>query len=85
MVKNVNIINNIKEFLYDKNYFISLFDNNVHLFNYEKITKLSKKFMSFSFTNFNIIIDGNELIVDKLLNKEIVISGNIKNIGISYE
>lgn len=82
----MNLVNNLKNFLYDKNYFISIFDNSLHLYGYEKIVKFSSSELIFVFDGFNIHVKGDGFLVKKMLNNEVLISGNIKNFEIiNYE
>ena len=37
----MKMINNIKSFLYDKDYFINVFDNYVYVFNYQDLNHFS--------------------------------------------
>lgn len=81
----MNLINNIKNFLYDKDYFISLFDNSLHLYGYDKIIKFDSEVLVFKIKNFFLSVEGDNLLVNKMLENEILISGVIKNLSVTYE
>ncbi len=81
----MNFINNIKSFLYDENYFISIYDDKVHIYSFEKILKFSKNELIFKFSNFNITLKGEKLIINKMLKNEVLISGIIKSLNVIYE
>lgn len=81
----MNIKNNITNFLYDKNYFISVYENSLYLFNYYDLVTLAKKEIIVRFTDFQIKIEGEDLYIAKLLPKEMLIKGKFKNIGWVYE
>lgn len=85
MVMNLNLINNIKNFLYDKDYFISVFDSNIHLYGYEKITKFNESELEFKFKDFYLNIKGEKFLIRKMLSNEILISGIVKNFNKIYE
>lgn len=76
----MHIKDNICNFIYDKEYFINIYQNYLHVFNYEKIISLEKTQIIFLFANFKLIVIGEDFHVLKMLNKEILIKGNIKEI-----
>ena len=39
----MNIFNSLSSFLYDKNYFIALFENEIYVYNYKDIILLKEK------------------------------------------
>jgi hypothetical protein len=82
-VKKLHIKDNIKNFLYDQQYFINVYDNYIHLFNYEKIDLFSKDKIIFTFANFRLIIKGKDFYICKMLKKEILIKCNL--LEISFE
>ncbi len=81
---NMKIVNNIKNFLYDKNYFITIYDNYIHLFNYEKIIKFSKDELIFIFSEFKLTLKGENLLIRQMLKNEVLIIGKIKSFNIIY-
>lgn len=81
----MNILNNIKNFLYDRNYFIGFYKENIYIFNYIAIPIFSDQEIKISFEEFNIMLKGNNLKIIKMEDKELLINGNVKNIGINYE
>lgn len=81
----MHIKDNLINFLYDKNYFINIYDSYIYIFNYEKLISLSTELIILKLKNFNIEIKGNKLYITKMLPKEILIKGSIKNVGFTYE
>lgn len=81
----MHIKDNLINFLYDKNYFINIYDNYIYIFNYEKLITLSTELIELKLEKFNIEIKGNKLYIKKMLPKEILIKGTIKNVGFIYE
>lgn len=71
-------------FLYDKEYFITMYNNYVYIFNYLSILELSREVIILKLSKFNLRIEGNNLYIKKLLSKELLIEGLIKNVGITY-
>lgn len=78
----MKIIDNIKSFLYDKDYFINIFDKYIHVFNYLDLNHFSDEQISLKMENFNLIINGKELIIVKMMEKELLIQGIIEGIQI---
>ncbi len=71
---------NIKSFLYDKDYFISLFDNYVYVFNYVDLLHFSQKEINLQVETFKVAIIGQNLSIVKMMEKEILIEGNIEQV-----
>ncbi len=81
----MNLINNIKDFLYDQKYFISFFNEQIHLFNFVEIKKFTDLKIEFSFEKFDILIEGEKLVITKMLKNEVLVKGNIKSLLFIYE
>ena len=73
----MKIVNNIRNFLEDKEYYIDIFDNKLHAFNYLKLLKLSDSEIILKFEKFLLEIKGNNLKVRQMNNVEILLSGDI--------
>ena len=72
-------------FLYDKKYFINIYDECIHVFNYEELISLSSNKIELKFSNFKLVIDGDNLFINKMFPNELLIKGIIKNVGFIYE
>lgn len=83
--EEMNIRNTMLNFLYDKDYFISLYENHIHIYNYEELIDINETHVIFKFTNFTLNIDGDSLFITKLLPNEVLIKGHIQNVGFNYE
>ena len=81
----MHIKENLTNFLYDKNYFISIYDKYIYIFNYLDLILLSADKIVLKMEKFKLVIKGNELFIAKLYPKELLIKGIINNIGIEYE
>jgi len=75
----MHIIKNIKNFLLDQEYYIDIFNNYIHVYHYDTIIHLSENLIKLKLEKFNIEIEGQELIVSSMNNKEILIKGIINN------
>ena len=71
-------------FLYDKKYFINIYDEYIHVFNYEELISLSSKKIELKFSNFKLVIDGSELFINKMFPNEMLIKGTINKVGFVY-
>ena len=79
------IIDNIKNFLYDKKYFINIFDNYIHVFNYIKLNDFNDSMIKLSFLDFDLIIKGKNLFITKMLKNELLIKGELLTMEKIYE
>ena len=51
-------VNTIKNFLYSKDYFINLFENNIHIYNFEELVNISDVLIELRFARFNVKVYG---------------------------
>ena len=80
----MHIKDTLINFLYDKKYFISIYDDFIHVFNYKELISLTSKLIILKMDKFNLEIKGDNLFINKMFTNEILIKGTIKNVGISY-
>ena len=85
MVIMLNIKNTIIDFLYDKNYFITMYENFLYIYNFQEIITLTNELIMLSIENFKIKITGSDLKIKKINISELLIKGNIISIGKIYE
>ena len=85
MVIMLNIKNTIIDFLYDKNYFITMYENFLYIYNFQEIITLTNELIMLSIENFKIKITGSDLKKKKINSSELLIEGNIISIGKIYE
>lgn len=81
----LNIKNTIMDFLYDKKYFITMYENFLYIYNFTEIITLKNSLIELSIENFKLKITGNDLKIKKINNSELLIEGNIISIGKIYE
>ncbi len=80
----MNFRSNIENFLYDKLYFISMFENKLHIYSFNKVIKLNKSNIILEFDNFILNIKGDKLEFKKLLKNEMLLSGKVLSLNIEY-
>ena len=81
----MNIKENLINFLYDKNYFITIYQKHIHIFNYKDLIMLTEKKIVLSLENFELEIKGEDLYITKMLPNELLVKGIVKNVGFKYE
>lgn len=75
----MQIMNNIKTFLYDLNYFVNVYENHVHIYNYNDLVKLSEIEIILLVEDFYLHIKGFNMHITKMVEKELLIEGTIHN------
>lgn len=81
----MNIKNNLINFLYDKTYFISIYEDYIYVFNYKELINISSEKIEFKIDTFKLVIKGSNLVLTRMLKNEVLIKGKLKEIGINYE
>lgn len=76
----MRIIKNLQNFLMDQEYYIDIFNNFLHVYYYETLISLSETLIELKLKEFVLAIEGNDLIVSKMDNHEILIKGLINNV-----
>ena len=76
---------NLINFLYDKNYFINIYDEFIHVFNYQELISLSSKKIILKMESFKIDVSGTDLFITRMLPNEILIKGSIGKVEFIYE
>ena len=76
---------NLINFLYDKKYFINIYDEYIHVFNYQELVSLSSKKIVLKMETFKIEVTGDNLFITRMLPNEILIKGIIGKVEFSYE
>ncbi|MBD8922453.1 hypothetical protein EGR52_04585 [bacterium] len=80
----MNIKDTLVNFLYDKEYFITIYENYIHVFNYKKLISLTSKLIVLEMNKFNLEIKGSELFITKMSKNELLIKGYITKVGLNY-
>lgn len=74
------LVKKVRDYLLDDEFKMIIIKNKINISNYEKIEYLDNDNIIVKYIDGKISIKGENLIVSKLLNDEILISGNIKTI-----
>ncbi len=78
----MHIYKTIKNFLLDQEYFIDLWQENIHIYGFKKIDVLQENRAVFVLEKFSLEILGKDFRVLKLTNKEILLQGSLKEMRI---
>ena len=74
------MINRLNNIIKDNKFRINVFLNKVNVVNYQEIIDISYEEIILSYDNKLIYIKGKDLVVNKLVDKEVLITGSIGSI-----
>lgn len=74
----------IKHYLNNEDYFISLYKNDIYFYKYVDIIKFTDKLISIKFNKFIINVVGDNLCIKKMEKCELLVSGNIMKVEKIY-
>lgn len=74
------MLNRLKDYINDNSFKINIYKNKINVVNYLDIITLEEDRISLKYQDGMIIIKGNNLSVNKLLDNEILITGEIKSV-----
>lgn len=74
------MLNRLKNYINDNNWRINVFDRSVNIVNYIDIIVLEENRISVKYQNGIITVTGDKLSVNKMLEQEMLITGDIKSI-----
>ena len=84
-MKDLHFSSYFKNFLYDLDNFITIYDNNLHVFNFEKLEKLSADEIILKLSKRVVKIKGENLLVKQMTKEELLIKGTILKVEFTYE
>ncbi len=84
-MNNLHFKEYFKNFLYDLNDFITIYENTLHVFNYDKLNKMSDKEIVFTISEKKILINGENLKIKQMTKQELLINGKILKVEFIYE
>lgn len=79
----MRLISKLDRYLEDKNYEIIIKENKVNIINFKEIIDFSINKISLRCDNKIINIEGKNLIISKMLDDEVLITGTILNVRIN--
>lgn len=84
-MKNLHFRDNFKNFLFDLDNFITIYENTLHVFNYEILIKLSEKEIIIKILEKKLVITGYNLKIKQMTKQELLINGTILKVEFIYE
>lgn len=81
----MNIRFSLSDFLYDKKYFIAMYEDKIYIYHYKDISSITDKQIIVNIDNFKLIVNGIKLSIKKMDKDEILIIGQTISIGKDYE
>ncbi len=84
-MENLHFKEYFKNFLYDLNDFITIYENTLHVFNYDKLNKMSDNEIILTIKEKKILINGENLKIKQMTKQELLIKGKILKVEFIYE
>lgn len=79
----MKIKDNILNYLFDRDYLISMYDNYFYIFNFKYLETFNEKNITVSLVDRKINILGNNLLIVKITKEELLIKGDIQKIEVN--
>ena len=79
------MLNRLTNYINDNTFRFTVYENTINVINYKRILILEEDRISFQTKNQKIKKEGEGLILKKILNQEMLITGKIYKIEVSYE
>ncbi len=76
----MHLLKTLKNYLYDQNYVVNIYDNYLYLFNYIELIHLTDTNLKVKFQNFIIEVEGKSFLIYKMTNNEMLIKGEVINV-----
>lgn len=73
-------IHKFRDYLFDEKFSMNVLKNKIEILNYSEIGHFDSNKIIVRYSEGNIIINGKNLIISKLMDDSILIKGNINNI-----
>ena len=76
----MNLFNGNRSYIQESDTKITIINNKINIINYKDIISFDSNIVIIKLDKKNIIIKGEDLVVSKLMNDEVLITGVFKNI-----
>ncbi len=76
----MNIVNGIRSYIKEDELKITILNNKINIVNYTDIGHFDSNKIVVKTNSFDVIVKGSDLVVSKLMNDEILITGDFNNI-----
>lgn len=78
-------LKNVKNYLQKDDYNINLYKNALYISNYQKVDHIAEDNVRILFDTFSLIVKGNHITVDKMMDKEILFNGTFESVTFHYK
>lgn len=78
------MLNKLKDYINDNEFRITIFSDRIYVVNYKEVLSLEDERISFSTEKGRVIVKGDQLTLNKLLDREVLISGRTKDIEVDF-
>lgn len=75
----MHLYKTMKNFLLDYDYYIDLYEKNIHVFNYIDIVKLTDTEIILTLPSFSLVLKGENFVVKRLEKREILVEGVLED------
>ena len=76
------MFNKISNYINDKEFKFTVYEDKIHIINFNKIITLEDNYISVLSINKKINIKGLELVLIKLIDNELLVKGNVSSIEV---
>ncbi len=76
------MLEKISNYVNDKEFRLTLYNDKIHIINYKKIISLESNYLSILCLDKKVLVTGNSLVLNKILDNELLIKGTINNIEV---
>lgn len=78
----MNIRDNIVNYLFDRNYVVSMYDDCVYFFNYKYLDSFDDKEIIVSLVDRKITLIGHDMSITKMTKEELLIRGKVSELKV---
>ena len=75
----------LREYIMENEFKITILKDKINIVNYDRIINLTDNEVSLKIENTRIKIYGNNLMLNKLLDREILLTGKVSKVEFNYE
>ena len=79
------MLDKLNNYINDKEFKFTVYENKIHVINFKRIITLEDNYISLLSKNKRLNINGINLILEKLLDNEMIIKGNINKIEVTND
>ena len=76
----MSLVNKVRNYILEEEFKINILKNRINIANYDSIGHFDSNKVIIYYEDGMITVTGNDLVVSKLMEDEVLISGTIKNI-----